>query len=270
MYQVSSAGDDGHCVWYGECFTEGTHKKNCAYDGEAKTLDNKGQELLNKYCSHLGNDSGSGVKTCCDTTQLETLNENVGKAANFLRRCPSCLSNLVKHICEFTCSPVQSKFVNVTEKIPVPMTSKLVRRWIELVEFHWVSKFDSINDWRFSFLFTDKTYVNGITTFVTPRYTTGTYNSCSRVSIPSLGVLALDVMCGQYDSTQCSPERWFTYMGKAEGNDYVPFDIKYNITDSPPPGYTALDVPVTPCSQGYKASGFYLYLLRLSALISFP
>lgn len=47
--------------------------------------------------------------------QLETLNTNVKMAANFLQRCPSCMTNFVQHICDFTCSPQQSQFMKVEE-----------------------------------------------------------------------------------------------------------------------------------------------------------
>lgn len=55
------------------------------------------------------------VKTCCDTNQLKTMDQSIKLAANFLKRCPSCLQNLVKHICDFTCGVDQSRFINVTD-----------------------------------------------------------------------------------------------------------------------------------------------------------
>jgi Niemann-Pick C1 protein len=55
------------------------------------------------------------VKTCCDTEQLKTMDQNIVLAAAFLQRCPSCLRNLVKHICDFTCGVDQSRFINVTD-----------------------------------------------------------------------------------------------------------------------------------------------------------
>lgn len=91
------------------------HKKNCPYTGPPKLLDNDGQKLLAKNCPHLMIDSGNGINTCCDTNQLRTMDTNIKLASNFLSRCPSCLDNLVKHFCEFTCSTQQSKFINVTE-----------------------------------------------------------------------------------------------------------------------------------------------------------
>lgn len=46
-------------------------------------------------------------------TQIDVINKNIQLAANFLQRCPSCLANLVRHICDFTCSPNQSDFMMV-------------------------------------------------------------------------------------------------------------------------------------------------------------
>ena len=72
-------------------------------------------------------DSYEGLtNTCCDTTQLHTLDSNINLAANFLKRCPSCLDNLVKHFCEFTCSPHQATFINVTELVHDGTTSKRI------------------------------------------------------------------------------------------------------------------------------------------------
>lgn len=34
-------------------------------------------------------------------------------AAGFLKRCPNCLQNLVRHLCDFTCSHDQSQYIDV-------------------------------------------------------------------------------------------------------------------------------------------------------------
>lgn len=116
LKQVAS-DENSHCIWYGECYTDGAlHKKNCLYNGPAKPLSSEGQKLLAKHCPHLLVDDGKGINTCCDANQLITLDANIKLAANFLKRCPSCLDNLAKHFCDFTCAVNQSKFINVTEK----------------------------------------------------------------------------------------------------------------------------------------------------------
>lgn len=92
------------------------HKKYCVYDGPAKPLNSEGQKLLAKNCPHLLVDNGKGINTCCDMNQLITMDANLKLASNFLKRCPSCLDNLAKHFCDYTCAANQSKFINVTEK----------------------------------------------------------------------------------------------------------------------------------------------------------
>ncbi|XP_071876116.1 Niemann-Pick type C-1a isoform X6 [Bombus fervidus] len=211
-----SATQDGQCIWYGECYTDiYMHKKNCPYTGPAKLLDNEGQKLLAKNCPHLMIDSGNGINTCCDTNQLKTMDQNIKLASNFLNRCPSCLDNLVKHFCEFTCSTVQSKFINVTEI----QTEKEVK------------------------------YVNGIDLYITNKYLEGTFNSCNKVSVPSTGQLAMDLMCGIWGASRCTTLKWFHYMGDAANNQYVPFQITYKNTDEPVGSFIPVDPKITPCNK---------------------
>ncbi|XP_060815208.1 NPC intracellular cholesterol transporter 1 isoform X6 [Bombus pascuorum] len=211
-----SATQDGQCIWYGECYTDMyMHKKNCPYTGPAKLLDNEGQKLLAKNCPHLMIDSGNGINTCCDTNQLKTMDQNIKLASNFLNRCPSCLDNLVKHFCEFTCSTVQSKFINVTEI----QTEKEVK------------------------------YVNSIDIYITNKYLEGTFNSCNKVSVPSTGQLAMDLMCGIWGASRCTTLKWFHYMGDAANNQYVPFQITYKNTDEPVGSFIPVDPKITPCNK---------------------
>ncbi|XP_076291600.1 Niemann-Pick type C-1a isoform X2 [Lasioglossum baleicum] len=216
LFAVVSAADEGHCVWYGECYTDSfMHKKNCPYNGPPKPLDFDGQKLLAKNCPHLVQDTGNGIRTCCNTTQLETMDANVKLAANFISRCPSCLDNLVKHFCEFTCSPIQSSFINVTE---------------------------ILNDKGVD-------YINRIDVYITNKYLEGTFKSCSKVSVPSTGQLAMDIMCGEWGASRCTPLKWFHYMGDAENNNYVPFQITYINTDTPVESFTPVDPRITPCNK---------------------
>ncbi|XP_012169744.2 NPC intracellular cholesterol transporter 1 isoform X3 [Bombus terrestris] len=216
LINAVSATQDGQCIWYGECYTDiYMHKKNCPYTGPAKLLDNEGQKLLAKNCPHLMIDSGNGINTCCDTNQLKTMDQNIKLASNFLNRCPSCLDNLVKHFCEFTCSTVQSKFINVTEI----QTEKNVK------------------------------YVNGIDIYITNKYLEGTFNSCNKVSVPSTGQLAMDLMCGIWGASRCTTLKWFHYMGDAANNQYVPFQITYKNTDEPVGSFIPVDPKITPCNK---------------------
>ncbi|XP_044592078.1 NPC intracellular cholesterol transporter 1 isoform X2 [Cotesia glomerata] len=206
--------EEGHCIWYGQCHTDQfMRSQNCYYTGEAKPLNGSGLEILARNCPHM---MSNDVRTCCDVNQLETFDTNIKLASNFLARCPSCLDNLVKHLCEFTCSPKQSLFMNATQ--------------IEVNED------------------TNNTYVNAVDVFITNKYLQGTFTSCKKVSVPSLGQLALDLMCGDWGASRCTAERWFTFMGDSN-NPYVPFQINYIGTDGKVGPFSPMDPEVTPCSK---------------------
>ncbi|CRL00931.1 CLUMA_CG014455, isoform A, partial [Clunio marinus] len=218
--QVSS-NEDGHCIWYGVCNQEGKIK-NCFYNETAKALNETGVEALKQWCSHLlpsNYKEGQEVFTCCDNEQLKIFNENIKLAANLLNRCPSCMSNLVRHICEFTCSPKQSTFINVTKT--------------------------DIN------LSTNQTYVDEIDVHITEEYMSGAYKSCRNVQFPSSGQLALDLMCGDWGASRCTPTRWYGYMGNAASNPFVPFQINYrpHNTTNNVDGFIPMNPRIVPCNE---------------------
>lgn len=84
-------------------------------------------------------------------------------------------------------------------------------------------------------------YIDGIDVYITNKYMEGTFKSCSKVSVPSTGQLALDIMCGEWGASRCTALRWFHYMGDAENNNYVPFQITYVNTDDPVESFTPVD-----------------------------
>ncbi|PSN54935.1 Niemann-Pick C1 protein [Blattella germanica] len=212
--------EDYHCVWYGQCNESVVSKQNCPYNGTAKVVDVEGQPLLKKWCPHFFEVPGP-VKTCCDTNQLKTMDTSIKLAAAFLQRCPSCLQNLIKHICDFTCGADQTRFVEVKE--------------IKLNEA------------------TGKEYINEIDVYIGDAYLNGTYDSCKQVFVPSTGQLALDMMCGDWGASRCSPKKWFNYMGDAKDNQFVPFQINYIETNKTVGRFIPLNPSVVPCSQGISA-----------------
>ncbi|XP_017025835.1 NPC intracellular cholesterol transporter 1 isoform X2 [Drosophila kikkawai] len=180
------------CVWYGVCNTEETgHSQNCPYNGTAREMPSDGLELLKDRCGFLMENSGN--EFCCDKQQVEILNKNVKLAANFLDRCPSCMENLVRHICQFTCSSQQSDFMHVAE-------TKNNAKGIS--------------------------YISAVDLHISTEYINKTYKSCSQVSVPQTGQLALDLMCGSYSASRCNPTKWFNFMGDGT-SPYVPFQITY-------------------------------------------
>lgn len=129
----------------------------------------------------------------------------------------------MQQVCAMTCSPNQSKFLNVTE----------VKENKENV-----------------------TYINAIEYFITNEFLEGTFQSCKQVSVPSTGQLALDIMCGSWGAAKCTAMRWFEYMGTAsDSNAFVPFTIKFrNSTAKIVDGFTPLNPNVIPCNQAANVS----------------
>ncbi|XP_019872017.2 NPC intracellular cholesterol transporter 1 isoform X2 [Aethina tumida] len=204
-----------HCIWYGECNMNAfMRKQNCPYNGTAKPLQPKGLKYLTKLCPELSPDA-----LCCNADQLETMDSSIDLAANLLQRCPSCYSNLVRHLCQMTCSPRQSEFMEV--------------------------KKTAVNKDKIP-------YITEIDLYVDEEYLTGTFSSCKSVSVPATGQKALDLMCGPWGSYRCNANRWFTYMGAVAGNPFVPFQINYrNNSDG---GFKPINPKVVPCNKGTTAS----------------
>ncbi|XP_044760492.1 NPC intracellular cholesterol transporter 1 isoform X1 [Coccinella septempunctata] len=202
-----------HCVWYGECHIRGNVKQNCPYNGPAKPLSADGVDILKRRCPHLV--KNGTTSTCCNEDQLRTMDTSIRLAANFLQRCPSCMKNFMQSICDYSCSSDQSKYVEVV-------------------------KINNDNG-------TD--FIDEINVYITQDYIEGTFNSCKRVSVPSTGQLALDLMCGPWGAAKCTPYRWFEYMGQAGENIFVPFQINYKVTEVPIKQFVPLDPPIIPCSS---------------------
>ncbi|XP_065352858.1 NPC intracellular cholesterol transporter 1 isoform X2 [Cloeon dipterum] len=207
----------GHCTWYGECYKEFTKIKNCVYNGTAKSLeDEESIKILKTLCPHLiPEDTTSPVLTCCDKNQIKNLNSNLKMAANFINRCPSCQRNFVRHFCDMTCAPEQSKFLVAKE----------------------IKKTDKGVD-----------YINEVDLHITTNYMEGTYNSCKGVYVPAAGQLAMDILCGVWGASRCTYKKWFDFLGDATGA-FVPFQINYIATEVPDDVISPLNPLVVPCNK---------------------
>ncbi|XP_069668907.1 NPC intracellular cholesterol transporter 1 homolog 1b-like isoform X2 [Periplaneta americana] len=213
----------GHCIWYGQCFTDEKNKiKNCYNDTQAPALeDSAGLEILRRRCPHLHVESSDGkIHTCCDSKQLKAMDEKLQLAEGLLKRCTSCVKNLMIHICEFTCSTVHSNFMHPKE-----------------------TQMDG-----------DKKYITEVDLYVHPDYMNGTYESCRQVVMPSSGGLALAAMCIPYGADNCTKERWFAYMGNEADSDFVPFQINYVQITEPEGDFIPLNIETKSCSEPYDSN----------------
>lgn len=56
-------------------------------------------------------------------------------------------------------------------------------------------------------------------------------------------------MCGIY-GPDCTSEFWFKFMGDAEAEEKVPFQVNYRSYSDPTRGLTPFDPPTRPCNVG--------------------
>ena len=97
--------------------------------------------------------------------------------------------------------------------------------------------------------------MNEIDLFITEQYINGTFESCKNVQFPSTGQLALDLMCGSWGASKCTPRRWYYFMGNVK-EDFVPFQINYRTqtTEAEIEGFTSLNLRVVPCNESIDVS----------------
>ena len=79
------------------------------------------------------------------------------------------------------------------------------------------------------------TMVKDVTYFVSEEFNNKTFESCKFVQYPGWGTI-LTMWCGQWGSYQCTPQRWWNFLGSVD-NGYSPFQINYaygpeNVTES--------------------------------------
>lgn len=113
---------------------------------------------------------------CCDAAQVRTLVSNINNAEAIFGRCQTCVGNMLRSICAFTCGADQSRFINATV---------------------------GINE---SFFGTAEVVLE-IDINIDERFVNETYDSCQGVVNPATGTTSMDIACGFYDSRTCTPRR---------------------------------------------------------------
>ncbi|XP_013179899.1 PREDICTED: Niemann-Pick C1 protein isoform X3 [Papilio xuthus] len=209
-YIPGCASEDVHCVWYGVCTQKEPSIYNCAYNGTALPIDNASMPIIQKYCPSIA----AGGVSCCNIQQLKNFESKIIQAENLLVRCPACYENFLQHICGMTCAPDQSKFIKPVKR----SLNKDKKEQIEEIDYH-----------------LGATYMNS------------TFDSCIQVQMPSSNQRALDLMCGRWGAVDCTPQRWFDFMGDAS-TLLVPFQINYISGDEPVDQFVPYQPPTRSCS----------------------
>ncbi|KAJ6638858.1 NPC intracellular cholesterol transporter 1 like 1b [Pseudolycoriella hygida] len=207
---------DGHCIWYGECYSTGVSSKNCWYNGTALPLrDEDTKDIMLDLCPDIYKSRSDLL--CCDDVQVRKISTNFKQAEGIFGRCKSCMKNMVKSICSVSCAPDHSRYVTPTEVL----TSWDGREYINAVE-----------------IVIDETFANN------------TYYSCSTVVHPASGRVSMDVACsGIYNSKTCTPERWYHFLGDSANNILVPFRMDYIFSQTDENRFTA---ETKSCYEAYE------------------
>ncbi|XP_014273548.1 NPC intracellular cholesterol transporter 1 homolog 1b [Halyomorpha halys] len=206
------------CVMYGYCHSQGNLYQQCVYEGPPKLLTNStALELLKKYCPDYYNEKGDSI-TCCNADQLiNGIQQQVNAMSAVFKRCPSCQQNLISMACSSTCNPKQSEYIQLRE---VQLNEETYER-----------------------------YATSIDLYLSSNFMDGTFKSCSNVIIPSLGKRALDSTCGSYTATDCTPERWFHFLGDASENPSTPFTINFKRMEKPFLNFIPFNGTVYNCNE---------------------
>jgi len=236
--------DEGRCVLFGRCGDSiGGAAITCVVDQPPKKLEPEYVSSLQEYCPELLEKYGTNL--CCSPEQVHDLVGNLALPQGLVGRCASCFHNMRQAFCEFTCSPYQYQFMNVTKKDPSQ----------ELLEDDYVYSDEEEQ------AVTEKPVsgeepvkhpfmVNTADVFIKRSYIEGTYESCKNVLMASTNRPAMDVLCGPHGSHRCSADKWYTYMGSTE-NGFSPYSIVYRVVDDnnpAPEGIVPISFETSQCS----------------------
>ena len=190
------------CVMSGVCkFTDRDEPlpRTCVYNGPPRLInDTHAEEMLREKCPQYFQDTDT-PELCCATDNIEYLVKQMNMAVGIFGRCRTCLMNAFKLICDLSCSPEQSKFMQVTKE---GVTNE------------------------------GKKYVEEVEVYAAKEYMRDTYGSCKNVIHPASGNLAMDLACGVHGASRCSAKLWYEYQGDPDVNNFISFRMRF-LPDKP-------------------------------------
>lgn len=223
-----SNDSDHQCVMWGECHLAGSHKRACKYDGKPPAVfhdrltaeqESEAHQILERRCPHLLRDKNGAllpknkVFTCCDYKQLLGIAQAAVLADGALGRCPACLRNFIRQICELNCSPEQARFVSL-------LNTTLLDENDEFVEEI---------DYRMN-----------------EDFMLRSHYACSGVLIPQTGLPAINLMCG--NAPVCDAEAWYGFSGNVTVNPFAPVQVNFRKT---PTYEDSMNVRALDCNETY-------------------
>ena len=146
---------------------------------------------------------------CCNSDQLEVLRDNLNEAEPLITSCPACRNNFRSFFCQFTCSPDQASFVNVTS---TQVTS------------------------------TGQTAVQSLDFYASERHGKGFFNSCKDVKVGATNGYAMDLI-GE------GAKDYLAFLRSLGQEKPLGSPFQINFPSSVPPGMVALDRPPRNCAD---------------------
>ncbi|KAJ0176158.1 hypothetical protein K1T71_008332 [Dendrolimus kikuchii] len=214
---------EARCRMRGECIEIAGNAKPCPVDTEAIALVEglstaEADEIIeifgNRCPTFVFNDAGEvkpydEIKTCCDQEQVRKMSDSLTLADSILGRCPTCVRNFARQICEMNCSPDQSNFVDVYTE-----TSN------------------------------DIEYVNEVDYRLYETFMIDAHASCAGVLVPQTGLPAINMMCG--NAVTCDADAWFGFTGDTSINPLAPLHINFLRW---PTTQDSMNVTAPPCNE---------------------
>ncbi|KAJ7299954.1 hypothetical protein O6H91_Y105400 [Diphasiastrum complanatum] len=205
-YLVKDAHAKQHCAMYGICGSRKDGRAlNCPYPTPAVKPDTAFSNKIQSLCPTITGD------VCCTPDQFDLLRSQVQQAVPFLTGCPACLRNFLNLFCEFSCSPDQSLFLNVTSIVKEGTVSS----------------------------------VEGLDFFVTEEFGKNLFDSCKDVKFGSMNTRAMDFIGAGAKTFQ----EWFSFIG-AKAGLYAPgspFAIRFRTSAPKLSSIRPLNTTMVPC-----------------------
>lgn len=216
-----SVHKDGYCAMYGNCGKKSIFGSQlpCPNNIEAVEPDKESSDLLENIC-------GSEFKfdkLCCSKDQLLNLQSNLKKVDPLISSCPACKKNFYDFFCEFTCSPNQSTFVNITDTVIASDTKKAI--------------------------------VSELTQYVNPSFAATFFDSCKNLKFSATNGYAMDLIGGGAKTFQ----QFLKFLGDEKpllGGSPFQMNFQFDIEDTDvEKGITLRDGDMKDCSdKNYKCA----------------
>jgi hypothetical protein len=219
---------NGYCLLGGDCGTcsapGGYTTIPCHVPHRPRPLSAESLQNLKEFCPSLFYKASDNA-FCCSDDQVEEMIEKTLLAGNFgMENCPSCYHNFKQLVCQMTCSPLQSKRMQVVDH-QKPENLSIAETSFE------TSQILASN--RSQFVFHKTREIN---LFVDEQFAQSVYDSCKNVISSFSNGPLIRLMC---DETDCLMRDWLKAIGKThEKQGYSPMQVNYVLTSGS--GYSSL------------------------------